>query len=198
MRRTGNPQDCATARRDADVVGGQGQCGDQRGQAGCARSSKQGVWTRGARCQRHTVWPGGLRGTRSHGRRPWGRRLPVRPAAAACRQQVVAYIAESDRAQPHECPSRPVKGVESDGDLLRSRGGPRWAPNLVNGTGTWTDRRAVYRGSPPSRRAAAHVVFPGAEALLGRRGLVVGGGAPGQPSRARPVVPTREGPRRRR
>lgn len=97
-------------------------------------------------------------------------------------QVVPAYFAEYERR--HGLPVvRPVQvtGVESDGDLLLVRAEDRrWrTQTLVNATGTWT-RPFVpyYPGIASFAGEQLHTVdFPGAEHFLGRRVLVVGGGA---------------------
>ncbi|WP_183094764.1 NAD(P)-binding domain-containing protein [Nocardioides stalactiti] len=78
---------------------------------------------------------------------------------------------------------RPVRvdRVESDGDLLVVRAGERaWTTRtLVNATGTWT-RPFVpsYPGAETFVGEQLHTVdYPGPEHLVGKRVLVVGGGA---------------------
>jgi cation diffusion facilitator CzcD-associated flavoprotein CzcO len=95
---------------------------------------------------------------------------------------VARYFADYERE--HDLPVlRPVHvdRVTSDGELLVVHAGDRtWsAPTLVNATGTW-DRPFVphYPGIESFAGEQWHTVdYPGAEHFLGRRVLVVGGGA---------------------
>lgn len=95
---------------------------------------------------------------------------------------VARYFADYERA--HGLPVlRPVRvdRVTSVGDLLEVRAGDRsWrAPTVVNATGTW-DRPFVphYPGMETFRGEQLHTVdYPGAVHFVGRRVLVVGGGA---------------------
>jgi len=95
---------------------------------------------------------------------------------------VARYFADYERE--HDLPVvRPVRvdRVSSERDLLVVRAGDRtWAAaTIVNATGTW-DRPFVprYPGIETFAGEQLHTVdYPGPEAFLGRRVLVVGGGA---------------------
>jgi cation diffusion facilitator CzcD-associated flavoprotein CzcO len=95
---------------------------------------------------------------------------------------VARYFADYERE--HDLPVlRPVRvdRVTSVGDLLEVHAGDRgWrAPTVVNATGTW-DRPFVphYPGMETFRGEQLHTVdYPGAAHFVGRRVLVVGGGA---------------------
>jgi cation diffusion facilitator CzcD-associated flavoprotein CzcO len=78
---------------------------------------------------------------------------------------------------------RPVRvdRVESDGDLLVVRAGPRsWTTRtVVNATGTWSQPFVpYYPGAETFRGEQLHTVeYPGPEHFDGKRVLIVGGGA---------------------
>jgi cation diffusion facilitator CzcD-associated flavoprotein CzcO len=95
---------------------------------------------------------------------------------------VARYFAEYERrhALPVLRPVR-VERVEGDGDLLVTSAGERhWTSRtLVNATGTWS-RPFVphYPGMETFRGEQLHTTeYPGATHFVGRRVLVVGGGA---------------------
>ena len=112
--------------------------------------------------------------------------LPAGPAPGRGRDRanvvIPAWFGEYERT--HDLPVvRPVRvdRVESTGDLLVTRAGPRsWTSRtLVNATGTWT-RPFVpfYPGQETFRGEQLHTVdYPGADHFRGKRTLVVGGGA---------------------
>ncbi|PVG81593.1 pyridine nucleotide-disulfide oxidoreductase [Nocardioides gansuensis] len=111
--------------------------------------------------------------------------LPDSPAPVAggrANRVVPAWFAAYERM--HRLPVvRPVRvdAVTSEGELLVAQAGARtWhARTLVNATGTW--RRPFvprYPGVETFAGEQLHTVdYPGAEHFLGRRVLVVGGGA---------------------
>jgi cation diffusion facilitator CzcD-associated flavoprotein CzcO len=106
------------------------------------------------------------------------------PAAGGDRAnvEVARYFAAYERE--HDLPVlRPVRvdRVDSDGDLLVVRSGQRtWtAPTIINATGTW-DRPFVprYPGIETFGGEQLHTIgYPGADHFVGKRVLVVGGGA---------------------
>jgi cation diffusion facilitator CzcD-associated flavoprotein CzcO len=112
--------------------------------------------------------------------------LPDAPApersSRRANEAVPAYFAEYELR--HDLPViRPVRvdRVESSGELLMVRAADRaWLMRtLVNATGTWT-RPFVphYPGAEAFRGEQLHTVdYPGADHLVGKRVLVVGGGA---------------------
>ena len=87
---------------------------------------------------------------------------------------------EEDHGLPVERPVR-VDRVTGEGDLLAVHAGERtwWTPTLVNATGTWTKPFVPhYPGIGTFRGEQLHTVdYPGAQHFVGRRVLVVGGGA---------------------
>src|ERR1700712_2672185 len=95
---------------------------------------------------------------------------------------VARYFADYERehALPVVRPVR-VERVTSEGELLVVRASDRrWtAPTIINATGTW-DRPFVphYPGIETFAGEQVHTVdYPGPEHFLGRRVMVVGGGA---------------------
>jgi cation diffusion facilitator CzcD-associated flavoprotein CzcO len=87
---------------------------------------------------------------------------------------------ETSHGLPVERPVR-VDRVTSDGDLLVVHAGERtWhTRSLVNATGTWTRPfLPYYPGAATFRGEQLHTVdYPGAEHFVGKRVLVIGGGA---------------------
>lgn len=106
------------------------------------------------------------------------------PGRGGERANVVVPRWFADYERRHALPVvRPVRvsAVEDEGALLVVRAGERaWATRtVVNATGTWS-RPFVprYPGQEDFRGEQLHTVdYPGAEHFLGRRVLVVGGGA---------------------
>lgn len=112
--------------------------------------------------------------------------LPDSPApgrgAARANEVVPSWFRayEEDHGLPVGRPVR-VDRVTDEGDLLAVHAGERtwWTRTLVNATGTWTKPFVPhYPGIGTFRGEQLHTVdYPGAQHFVGRRVLVVGGGA---------------------
>ena len=112
--------------------------------------------------------------------------LPDGPAPGRGRDRAKDVIPDwfDDYERAHGLPVvRPVRvdRVESDGDLLVVRAGPRaWRTRtIINATGTWSQPFVpYYPGAETFHGEHLHTVdYPGPEHFDGRRVLVVGGGA---------------------
>jgi cation diffusion facilitator CzcD-associated flavoprotein CzcO len=106
------------------------------------------------------------------------------PGAGSERANVALARYFADYEREHALPvMRPVRvdRVSSEGDLLMVGAGDRtWAaPTIISATGTW-DRPFIphYPGMDTFTGEQLHTIaYPGPEHFLGRRVLVVGGGA---------------------